>query len=1062
MRTLRYAIVSALLLFIASSRAGEAVPANPPVAALATPLRKPVTMLAGFTEDELAQFSTRFKKDLWPLLTRNNNSCVSCHDPEVDSQLHMLEEPDAAFRKLLTEKYFDPQNPSSLHARVKTTEKKKRMPKPPSKAWSDPEMALLKTFGTELHALQRKEGSNMDEQFPMELLMDFMGKRLESGPDTTFITFYQLKRKVKTIFGDDWNRNGLDMFNENIALFGGADFVRSYNESHTASPTFLSGIEILGSDIASRAYLCSSGPFNGRAATLPSPAGKKSPDGAYKKEINRLFNRVLFRDASEKEMLDAYTLLQNVYREESQLSLQARELRFELKVEDETGLSSSQDVSIAITSGPTGLYQEFINQNAATDAKLSKQKLAREFTFKAGKSGEEGPVQKFQIVNGGSFGNVSIAGIEISGPLPDKKSKTIAVTDPSVQIFGAWVLKDGGGFSSYEDQNEDKGNGTIIFPINVESGGKYELTVTWRKMESDSGKDKKGRPKSGNSSTESALVEVFSHDPTKHAVEPSQPVPPKGQAHFFIDQTLSNIPYWDLKTSFQFGPNDGVEINNTGTRRTVVADAVHFAPPKSKSKFVVKGVEAEGNEKWEEFKAGEFQPYNTTGPKLFGDGNTKKGELKLLYKPSIKKTEWSEKEFYSVRLSCPGKAGNETRAPVIVHAQQSSPILQARYPLHIHVGGNVVLDAAASYNLQRSNLKFTWTQTSGPRVDIADPHAPALAFVAPVTGAQQAAWEGLCRALLRHPDFLFTRPPSVAIVKDKNARQKLVLVKIAQDLVGRPPTSEELKQLEKGTTLSAFVDQYLDSKEFRDFYFHRIRLVLESHGSDLDDEPTRLWSYIAFNDRSFKEILTADYSVDANMQQQKRPAYHGKTGLLTMKGFIDGKPGLPHFNYAAIVCEKFLGYVFEVPASIVAQREGATAASTTHPTSSCYSCHKILTPLALQRMRWTDDGKYKEKDSKGKPIDQTDQNLVASYPFKGEGMEAFAVQAQHKERFIRTLIQTHFIFYFGREMRYEDAERVLYKRLWEGVHQNNFSIRGMIRALMNSPEYLDATPQRKS
>jgi hypothetical protein len=139
-------------------------------------------------------------------------------------------------------------------------------------------------------------------------------------------------------------------------------------------------------------------------------------------------------------------------------------------------------------------------------------------------------------------------------------------------------------------------------------------------------------------------------------------------------------------------------------------------------------------------------------------------------------------------------------------------------------------------------------------------------------------------------------------------------------------------------------------------------------------------------------------------------------------------------------------------------REGATAASTTHPDSSCYSCHKILTPLAFQRNKWDDKGKFLGKDEKGKPIDDSDHGLVPSYPFKGNGMEAFAVQAQNKERFIRTMIQTHFIFFFGREMRCEEDERGLYKKLWENVNANNFAIKPMLRALLTSPEYLDANP----
>jgi hypothetical protein len=264
--------------------------------------------------------------------------------------------------------------------------------------------------------------------------------------------------------------------------------------------------------------------------------------------------------------------------------------------------------------------------------------------------------------------------------------------------------------------------------------------------------------------------------------------------------------------------------------------------------------------------------------------------------------------------------------------------------------------------------------------------------------------------------------------------------------------------LAEGKTLAQFSDGYLASEEFKDFYFHRIRLYLESQGTELQDEPARLWCYIAFHDRPFQEILTADYTVDAQWQKQTRPAWCGHTGVLTTRGFIEGKPGLPHFNYAAQVAELFLGYVFEVPPEVVAQREGITAASTTDPGSVCYSCHKVLTPLAFQRTRWDDLGRYRYHDEYGLPIDDSDQHLVASYPFAGNGLEAFALQAVKKERFVRTIINTHITFYFGREMRWMEDERVLYRRLWDEVHQDHFAIRGLIKAIVTSPEYLGEEP----
>ena len=215
----------------------------------------------------------------------------------------------------------------------------------------------------------------------------------------------------------------------------------------------------------------------------------------------------------------------------------------------------------------------------------------------------------------------------------------------------------------------------------------------------------------------------------------------------------------------------------------------------------------------------------------------------------------------------------------------------------------------------------------------------------------------------------------------------------------------------------------------------------------------RLWCYVAFNDLPFQQILTGDYTVDVDMKRQTRPVFHGKTGVLTTPGFIAGKPGLPHYNYAAQVSMLFLGYRYEVPAEIVEQREGVTALGTTDPNSACYSCHKILTPLAFQRNFWSDTGQYRTHDEFGLPIEASDQGMVAEYPFKGEGLEAFAMQAVKKERFVRTMIDTHFSFLFGRSMRYRTDERALYKTVWDAVHADGFTIKGLLRTLVLSQTY---------
>ncbi len=328
----------------------------------------------------------------------------------------------------------------------------------------------------------------------------------------------------------------------------------------------------------------------------------------------------------------------------------------------------------------------------------------------------------------------------------------------------------------------------------------------------------------------------------------------------------------------------------------------------------------------------------------------------------------------------------------------------------------------------------------------------ATGLVTEIGGPASSAWGGLCEALVRHPDALFTLPPSAQTASGP-VRERLGLVKLAFDLVGRPPTDAEVAQL-SGKSIGEKVDALTATTEFRDFFFHRARVRLETVGTPESDEAARLWAFIASTGAPMQELLTADYTVDAAFTKQSRPAYHGKTGVLTMPGFIKSKQGLPHYNYAARVMSDFMGQLFEVTPAIVSSRVDGPASSTVAPGSSCFTCHSILTPLAMQRLKWSDDGLYRERDEAGQPIDDSDRNLVPIYPYKGAGMESFAIQAVRKEKFFRQTFQALFLFFLGRHMRYAEDERTVYLELWNRAYATNGNIKELIKVVANIPGYL--------
>ncbi len=336
-----------------------------------------------------------------------------------------------------------------------------------------------------------------------------------------------------------------------------------------------------------------------------------------------------------------------------------------------------------------------------------------------------------------------------------------------------------------------------------------------------------------------------------------------------------------------------------------------------------------------------------------------------------------------------------------------------------------------------------------PNADETDRAYALLTDVAQVTTVADG-WTALCEGLVKHPDFLFTLPPSAAEKADAE-REKLLLVAAAQTLLGRVPKASEFLTL----TTSGFeraIDELLKSTDYRAYFFNRMQLRLESNGNEEVDEASRLWTLLATEGLPFEDLLTADYSVDPAYQKKSRPAEHGKSGVLTMKGYLAGKQGLPHYNYAARVLSGFMGSIFEVPAEAFDQRATSTAASTVDPTSLCFTCHQILTPLSYQRQKWNDDGTYRSKDANGADIDDSDQNLVASYPYKGVGIEAFSVKAVKKELFIRRMINTQFRLLMGREMRHSQEERTLYKSLWD-VATSTHDLRAVTKSIALSDTF---------
>ena len=87
-------------------------------------------------------------------------------------------------------------------------------------------------------------------------------------------------------------------------------------------------------------------------------------------------------------------------------------------------------------------------------------------------------------------------------------------------------------------------------------------------------------------------------------------------------------------------------------------------------------------------------------------------------------------------------------------------------------------------------------------------------------------------------------------------------------------------------------------------------------------------------------------------------------------------------------------------------------------------------------------------DGEDNPIDDSDRNVVPSYPFKGAGLSAFSTQLVKKERFVRSFVNLHHDMLFHRQLRVYEDHRDDYKQLYDFALANDLKIRPLLKKMI--------------
>ena len=1033
-------------------------------AAALAPMPSPGAELGG-AEGVLERFAARFESEIYPLLERNVNGCRTCHNAETAQSFQVLESPVATFSLLLERDLLAVGDPMSIPGRVTSADMEFRMPKA---GHLDPsEVGRIGRFSQELAgALERAKADSPappDERFPISLLLSYDGQTREERVRRR-MSYYQLRRSYETLFGTRWlEASGPDPFQHKAAAFGGADFQTSFEASRTVSASYLAEIQQVAREIARR-YV--SAPeeslFDGFNPDVDASAARKRAA----RNVSALYERILFRQPSAADQERSLELVRNL----QQMPVDARTVRFALEVADERGRRDKKEIDIELRSTGARVTRIVLDQSrpaAGADpwVRIGESPFRFEsdnadhfvrLVARPGNHVTAFDAVKFVPVNGGA---------ETAEPI------VLDNLDPECVLSGEWepIAKEGErsragdpkkkyeqelhviGSNHLETRSAGSALATATMALRIPADGEYDVYLSWPAV-----------PRA----TPAAIVEVHSATPPAGVPPtPSESAPATGFATVFLDQTESTLSadglsQWESihERVFLADESDYVQIGNRGVdsaEHVIAADAVKFTPLDDGEAIVIDNSSREGFEASDGWATDQLVRNLPGRGKMFGD------DL-LHYPPSksgapVKDTEidpakqvWARYRpirdgqyrsgWYSVSVWTPGGHTHADWVAWDIHGSEFAPVAAIEPAPTLYTGELGTLNASGTYHPARERLTYSWSHNGhdlGLRIRESDTATPR--FAVPAIQSARPGWAGLIAALLQSPEFLM---PSDAPQADPRTR----LVRVALDLVGRLPTPAELSRFDRLGRLGPMLDDYLESDDFRDFFFHRARIALRSRGTAESDEPARLWTYIATNDLSYRELFTADYTVGEDWIRAPRRSEHGPTGILTMKGYLVGKPGLPKYTFPAQVLTFALGMQFEVSDAVEQAREKVV--STTDPASMCYSCHKLLTPLAFQRERWDIHGHYRTVDEKHNLIDDSDRGVVPDYPFKGAGLSAFATQVVKKERFVRAFVNQHHDMLFHRQLRVLEDQRADYRQLYDFAMATDLKIRPLLKEMI--------------
>jgi len=204
------------------------------------------------------------------------------------------------------------------------------------------------------------------------------------------------------------------------------------------------------------------------------------------------------------------------------------------------------------------------------------------------------------------------------------------------------------------------------------------------------------------------------------------------------------------------------------------------------------------------------------------------------------------------------------------------------------------------------------------------------------------------------------------------------LISAANLLVFRLPTSDELEYASKSKeNYQKVIESYVNDQRFADAMFEEHRNYLELGGTSADSSndidynlPARMGAYIVYNDRDYREVLSADYCVNSNYQTQSTcgdtfqdggTASQNAAGVISTRSFIAAHKKNKGFNFVLVArsAKKFLCTAYPDPQDPgLAPSQISNVHKPWSDDAACFNCHRTLNPRAVLFFNYNDQGRY--------------------------------------------------------------------------------------------------------